>query len=136
MPDLVRMARRTCQSFRGWPCSANVGAEQQHSEACLPTSERGCFAGFRKDNGLNRCGALRGPAASGRTAEVVGRIRHINVSWELSALIVVGSIRLVIGLHPKVGTLSTIGVILLIPGAALWVVDAVGHAVGGRAHSW
>ncbi|OLO29543.1 hypothetical protein PZ61_0202900 [Streptomyces sp. MNU77] len=52
------------------------------------------------------------------------------------AMIILGLILLVIGLIAGIGVLWTIGIILVAIGALLWVLGAVGHAVGGRRHYW
>ncbi|MGF1343419.1 DUF6131 family protein [Streptomyces flavovirens] len=51
-------------------------------------------------------------------------------------MIIVGAILLVIGLVAGIGILWTIGIILLVIGAALWLLGALGHAIGGRRHYW
>ncbi|MFD5617107.1 DUF6131 family protein [Streptomyces yangpuensis] len=51
-------------------------------------------------------------------------------------MIAVGLILLLIGLLTGVSVLWTLGVILLVVGAALWIMGSVGHAVGGRRHYW
>ncbi|MFF1871548.1 DUF6131 family protein [Streptomyces sp. CB03911] len=47
-------------------------------------------------------------------------------------MIVLGVILLVIGLIAGIGILWTIGIILVAVGLVLWVMGALGHAVGGR----
>ena len=49
-------------------------------------------------------------------------------------LIIAGIVLLLLGLLLGVGILYTIGIILIIVGAVLWVVGATGRAVGGRRH--
>ncbi|GGV30039.1 MULTISPECIES: DUF6131 family protein [Kitasatospora] len=49
-------------------------------------------------------------------------------------MIVLGVILLVIGLIAGIGILWTIGIILVAIGLVLWVMGALGHAVGGRKH--
>jgi hypothetical protein len=49
-------------------------------------------------------------------------------------MIVLGIILLLIGLIAKIGILTTIGIILLIVGAVLFLLGATGRAVGGRKH--
>ena len=49
-------------------------------------------------------------------------------------LIVAGLILLLLGLLFGVGILYTIGIILIIVGAVLWIVGSTGRAVGGRRH--
>ena len=41
---------------------------------------------------------------------------------------------LVVGLVAKISVLETIGVILLVIGAILWILGSKGRAVGGRKH--
>ena len=49
-------------------------------------------------------------------------------------MIVAGIVLLLLGLLLGVGILYTIGIILIIIGAVLWVVGSTGRAVGGRRH--
>jgi uncharacterized membrane protein HdeD (DUF308 family) len=49
-------------------------------------------------------------------------------------LIVLGIILLIIGFIAKVAILWTIGIILLVVGAALVILGSMGRAVGGRRH--
>ncbi|MFF4606495.1 DUF6131 family protein [Streptomyces sp. NPDC001339] len=51
-------------------------------------------------------------------------------------MIVLGIVLLLIGFVLKIAILWTIGIILVLVGAALWVLGAIGHAVGGRRHYW
>jgi hypothetical protein len=51
-------------------------------------------------------------------------------------MIVLGLILLVVGFIAKIPILWTIGVILLVIGAVLWVLGSMGRAVGGRRHYW
>ena len=51
-------------------------------------------------------------------------------------MIVLGLILLIIGLVAKVGILTTIGIILLIVGAILWLLGSMGRPVGGRRWYW
>lgn len=51
-------------------------------------------------------------------------------------MITVGVILLLLGVLLNIGILWTIGVILLVVGAILWVAGATGRAVGGRRHYW
>ena len=58
-----------------------------------------------------------------------------TLSSELEApLIVAGIVLLLLGLLLGVGILYTIGIILIIVGAVLWIVGSTGRAVGGRRH--
>jgi fatty acid desaturase len=45
-------------------------------------------------------------------------------------------ILLVIGFIAKIAILWTIGIILPIVGAVLWILGSMGHPVGGRRHYW
>ncbi|MFJ8437259.1 DUF6131 family protein [Kitasatospora sp. NPDC094019] len=49
-------------------------------------------------------------------------------------MIVLGVILLIIGFVTGLSFLWTIGVVLLVIGAVLWIAGALGHAVGGRRH--
>ncbi|GAA3092178.1 DUF6131 family protein [Streptomyces rectiviolaceus] len=51
-------------------------------------------------------------------------------------MIALGIILLVIGLVAGISILWTIGVILLVVGAILWILGSVGRSVGGRKHYW
>ncbi|MGW3625151.1 DUF6131 family protein [Streptomyces sp. NPDC000880] len=51
-------------------------------------------------------------------------------------MIVLGIILLVIGFLANIAILWTIGVILLVIGAVLWILGSLGHAVRGRRHYW
>ncbi|MCX4821225.1 DUF6131 family protein [Streptomyces sp. NBC_01142] len=51
-------------------------------------------------------------------------------------MIALGVILLIIGFLFGIGILWTIGIILLVIGAILWILGAMGHAVGGRRHYW
>jgi hypothetical protein len=49
-------------------------------------------------------------------------------------VIILGLILLLIGFLTGMAVLWTIGMIVLIVGLVLWLLGAVGHAVGGRRH--
>ena len=49
-------------------------------------------------------------------------------------MIILGIILLIIGFFAHLPWLWTIGIIVLIIGAILWVLGATGRAVGGRKH--
>ena len=49
-------------------------------------------------------------------------------------MIIAGIVLLLLGLLLGVGILYTIGIILIIIGAVLWIVGSTGRAVGGRRH--
>ncbi|WP_405783628.1 DUF6131 family protein [Streptomyces sp. NBC_00859] len=51
-------------------------------------------------------------------------------------MIILGVILLIAGLVTGLGILWTIGIILAVVGAVLWILGAVGRAVGGRRHYW
>lgn len=51
-------------------------------------------------------------------------------------MIVLGIVLLVIGFLLKIGILWALGIIILIVGAALMLLGAMGRAVGGRRHYW
>jgi Family of unknown function (DUF6131) len=49
-------------------------------------------------------------------------------------MIVLGLILLLLGLLFGIGILWTIGIVLIVIGAVLYLLGATGRAVGGRAH--
>lgn len=51
-------------------------------------------------------------------------------------MIVLGVILLLLGMFLDISILWTIGVILLIVGAVLWILGSMGRAIGGRRHYW
>jgi hypothetical protein len=51
-------------------------------------------------------------------------------------VVILGVVLLVIGFLAKITILWTIGIILLIVGAVLWILGRMGRPVGGRQHYW
>ncbi|QZY13970.1 DUF6131 family protein [Streptomyces decoyicus] len=51
-------------------------------------------------------------------------------------MVVLGIILLVVGFVTSLSILSTIGIVLVVVGAILWLLGAMGHAVAGRKHYW
>lgn len=51
-------------------------------------------------------------------------------------MIVLGVILILIGVLASIPILTTIGVILAVIGAVLWLLGTTGRAVGGRPHYW
>lgn len=51
-------------------------------------------------------------------------------------MIVLGLILLLVGFLLKINILWTIGIILVVVGAVLWILGSMGRAVGGRKHYW
>ncbi|GHG53907.1 hypothetical protein GCM10018779_16330 [Streptomyces griseocarneus] len=51
-------------------------------------------------------------------------------------VIILGVILLIIGFLTGISILWTIGIVLVVIGLILWILGAVGHAVGGRKHYW
>ena len=49
-------------------------------------------------------------------------------------MITAGVVLVLIGIVTGVGLLTTLGAILAVIGAGLWILGATGRAVGGRAH--
>ena len=49
-------------------------------------------------------------------------------------MIILGVILIVIGAIADIGILYTIGAILVVIGVILWILGAMGRAVGGRPH--
>ncbi|MFI8188625.1 DUF6131 family protein [Streptomyces sp. NPDC085946] len=51
-------------------------------------------------------------------------------------MIILGVVLLVVGFVTGVSVLWTIGVVLVVVGAVLWILGGMGHAVAGRRHYW
>ncbi|WP_166430017.1 DUF6131 family protein [Nesterenkonia sphaerica] len=51
-------------------------------------------------------------------------------------MIILGVILLILGAVIDIPILWTIGIILVVVGAILWILGALGRAVGGRKHYW
>jgi hypothetical protein len=51
-------------------------------------------------------------------------------------MIIFGLVLLVLGFVLNVPVLWTIGIVLMVAGAILWILGATGRAVGGRSHYW
>ncbi|MGK5447170.1 DUF6131 family protein [Streptomyces radiopugnans] len=51
-------------------------------------------------------------------------------------MIILGVILLVIGFLADISILWTIGLLLVVIGAILWILGTTGHAVAGRRHYW
>jgi hypothetical protein len=49
-------------------------------------------------------------------------------------MIMFGIVLLIIGFLTGIAILWTLGVLILIIGLVLWILGALGHAVGGRRH--
>jgi fatty acid desaturase len=53
-----------------------------------------------------------------------------------AVMLLLGIILLVVGFVTGISILWTIGIILAVIGAVLWIMGSVGHAVAGRRHYW
>jgi len=53
-----------------------------------------------------------------------------------SRVLVLGLILLLIGWLTGIGILTTIGIVLLVIGAVLWILGSTGRPVGGRRYWW
>ncbi|MDQ3857305.1 MAG: DUF6131 family protein [Actinomycetota bacterium] len=51
-------------------------------------------------------------------------------------MIVLGVVLLILGALLNVGILWVIGIILVVVGAILWILGAMGRAIGPRTHYW
>jgi len=51
-------------------------------------------------------------------------------------MIVFGIILLVVGFLAHIPLLETLGLVVALVGAALWILGSTGHAVAGRRHYW
>jgi hypothetical protein len=67
---------------------------------------------------------------------VIGYLGYPYTGEPEAVMIVLGLILLLLGYFLNVSILWTIGIILIIVGAVLWILGAVGRPVGGRRHYW
>ncbi|MFD4861021.1 MULTISPECIES: DUF6131 family protein [Streptomyces] len=51
-------------------------------------------------------------------------------------MIVIGVVLLIVAFLAKITVLWTVGIILIVIGAILFLLGRLGHAVGGRRHYW
>jgi hypothetical protein len=51
-------------------------------------------------------------------------------------VILLGLLLLIIGLVAGIGILYTIGIVLIVIGAVLWILGSMDRSVGGRRHYW
>jgi uncharacterized protein DUF6131 len=51
-------------------------------------------------------------------------------------MILLGIILLLLGLVLGIGILYTIGIVLIVIGAVLWLLGSMDRSVGGRRHYW
>ncbi|MFF0611322.1 hypothetical protein ACFYUD_21940 [Nocardia tengchongensis] len=51
-------------------------------------------------------------------------------------MIVLGLVLLILGIVFGLSILTTIGVVLMLVGAAAWLLGMAGRPIGGRAHYW
>jgi len=73
---------------------------------------------------------------SGHRRHILGAQSAEVGSEEANSVIILGLILLVIGFIAKIAILWTIGIILLVIGAVLWLLGSTGRAIGGRRHYW
>ncbi len=75
------------------------------------------------------------PVLGGPGPRVRQRLLGENLLKETSdTMIVLGLILLLIGIFAKISILTTIGIILVVVGAVLFILGASGRAIGGRKH--
>jgi Family of unknown function (DUF6131) len=67
-----------------------------------------------------------------REQHPVGR----DVDQRRRLVLILGLILLLLGWVTGIGILTTIGIILLVIGAVLWILGATGRPVGGRRYWW
>jgi membrane protein implicated in regulation of membrane protease activity len=51
-------------------------------------------------------------------------------------MLILGLFLLILGYLTNIGFLVTLGIILLVIGAVLWILGSMGRPVGGRRHYW
>ena len=60
--------------------------------------------------------------------------RVVHARWKGPELIILGIVLVVVGLVAGIPILETIGFLLVVVGVILWILGAMGRAVGGRRH--
>jgi hypothetical protein len=69
----------------------------------------------------------------------VGRLLdacRVEVGLEGGSMLILGLVLLILGYLTNIGFLVTLGIILLVIGAVLWILGSMGRPVGGRRHYW
>jgi Family of unknown function (DUF6131) len=51
-------------------------------------------------------------------------------------VLILGLVLLILGWLTNIGILVSLGIILLVIGAVLWILGSMGRPVGGRRHYW
>ena len=51
-------------------------------------------------------------------------------------MLILGLVLLLLGWLTDIGILTTLGIVLLVIGAVLWILGSTGRAVGGRRYWW
>lgn len=51
-------------------------------------------------------------------------------------VIILGLVLLILGIVLGIGILYTLGIVLILVGAVLWLLGSMDRAVGGRRHYW
>jgi membrane-bound ClpP family serine protease len=67
---------------------------------------------------------------------MLGAWVRMTSTEEAAAVLILGLILLLIGWLTGIGILTTLGIILLVIGAVLWILGSTGRPVGGRRHWW
>jgi len=60
--------------------------------------------------------------------------RVVHARWKGPQLIILGVVLVVVGLVAGIPILESIGFLLVVVGVILWILGAMGRAVGGRKH--
>jgi hypothetical protein len=87
--------------------------------------ERGYLVHYRPGSGI------RGFGRSSKTST-----GHVGLVWGRygAKMIILGLLLLILGFVFGISILWTIGIVLIVIGAVLWILGATGRKVGGRAH--
>jgi hypothetical protein len=89
---------------------------------------------------LRACRHEVGLASQGNTDFAIAQILRASGAkvgaQRRQRVIVLGVILLILGFLSHVSILWTLGIILLIIGAVLWILGSSGRAIGGRRHYW
>jgi hypothetical protein len=65
-----------------------------------------------------------------------GHDRDRGEPVEGGTMIILGLILLILGIVLGIGILYTIGIVLIVVGAVLWLLGSMDRAIGGRRHYW
>jgi hypothetical protein len=136
-PGGMRCLTRTARAFRS-PQTTDLAGERglpvlDRADTVPSGDESGGRGNDRGEVGLTRRG---GSDQSPGGAGVPRRLVREGGGGGGSSVLILGLLLLLLGYLIGVGILQTLGIILLVIGAVLWILGAMGRPVGGRRHYW